>query len=239
MAAISLTPSGHLRWEQGERTELAPLGRVFDADWREGLFRLAADRIDTSGSPTLGYWQEMAERYVSGLCHIPREAVRVRVEPPTPAERDSRVLMAPPMSGGEYLTQDVLLAVWEELDRWGAEAADTEGGLEGFLRERAPKWRPVGRVCFHLAENKQNPGRPFAFMASYTLGLRRGRTPEARTVATGPGAVRRREEPARADQSADAGGAGSGAMRLGPRAGRLRARSTSRWRGRRTWPTAS
>ena len=28
-------------------------------------------------------------------------------------------------------------------------------------------WRMVGRVSFHLAENKQHPTHPFAFMASY------------------------------------------------------------------------
>ena len=174
LAEIGLTPSGRLQWEAGEGTELASLGRAFEADWREGLFILAADRIEAGASPTLRYWQDVAEGYVSGLCHISGDAERIRVEPPTPAERDSRLLMAPPMRGGEYLTSDVLLAVWEELDLWGATAAQGAGGLESFLRERAPKWHQVGRVCFHLAENKQNAARPFAFMASYTAGFGSG-----------------------------------------------------------------
>ncbi|MDR1612469.1 MAG: DEAD/DEAH box helicase, partial [Planctomycetota bacterium] len=32
-------------------------------------------------------------------------------------------------------------------------------------------WRLVGRVCFHLAENKKNPDYPFAFLATYAPKL--------------------------------------------------------------------
>ena len=51
------------------------------------------------------------------------------------------------------------------------EAVAATGGLETFLQTRAPKWHQVGRVCFHLAENKNDDTRPFAFMATYTAGF--------------------------------------------------------------------
>ena len=51
------------------------------------------------------------------------------------------------------------------------EAVAATGGLETFLQTRAPKWHQVGRVCFHLAENKNDVTRPFAFMATYTAGF--------------------------------------------------------------------
>ena len=51
------------------------------------------------------------------------------------------------------------------------EAVAATGGLETFLQTRAPKWHQVGRVCFHLAENKSDATRPFAFMATYTAGF--------------------------------------------------------------------
>src|SRR5437588_652311 len=35
------------------------------------------------------------------------------------------------------------------------------------------RWNTVGRVCFHLAENKANAQYPFAFLATYTTGLSR------------------------------------------------------------------
>ena len=44
----------------------------------------------------------------------------------------------------------------------------------GFLRERAPLWHQVGRVCFHLAENRRDPDYPFAFLATYAPRLTAG-----------------------------------------------------------------
>jgi non-specific serine/threonine protein kinase len=144
---------------------------AFSDDWRDGLFTLAADKVDTGDSLTLGYWQSVAERYLTALCHVPGSAQKIEVEPPTPAACASWVLTAPPMQGGEYLTPQVLLDIWSALDHWAAEALTSTGGLEAFLQARAPKWRQVGRVCFHLAENKNTPDRPFAFLATYATGF--------------------------------------------------------------------
>src|ERR1700692_3158329 len=44
-------------------------------------------------------------------------------------------------------------------------------GVQECLRERNPLWRTVGRVSFHLAENKRDPDYPFAFLASYSSRL--------------------------------------------------------------------
>ena len=35
-------------------------------------------------------------------------------------------------------------------------------------------WHQVGRVCFHLAENKRDPEHPFAFLATYARGISGG-----------------------------------------------------------------
>ena len=47
-------------------------------------------------------------------------------------------------------------------------------GVSGFLKVRAPLWHQVGRVCFHLAENRRDPEYPFAFLATYAPGLTGG-----------------------------------------------------------------
>ena len=76
------------------------------------------------------------------------------------------------MVGGEYLSEDSIGGVWSHLDEWVREAVGTTaGGLPAFLRARAPSWHQVGRVCFHLAENRNDEERPFAFMATYTSGF--------------------------------------------------------------------
>ena len=76
------------------------------------------------------------------------------------------------MPGEEYLTPAVLSdvcariasAVQDELSAW-------QGTVEAFLRSASPAWNLVGRVCFHLAETKNDPDAPFAFVATYTTRL--------------------------------------------------------------------
>ncbi|MGB2987499.1 MAG: DEAD/DEAH box helicase, partial [Phycisphaerae bacterium] len=173
-----LTPTGHLCWEsledQAEPTRLAGLRKLFSSDWREGLFTLAAEKIETGDSLTLRYWQGVAERYLTALCHIPESAKTIEVEPPSPAECATWLLTAPPMRGGEYLTTQILLDIHGALDEWATEAIESAGGLEAFQQARAPKWHQVGRVCFHLAENKSDQARPFAFLATYSTGFGAG-----------------------------------------------------------------
>jgi non-specific serine/threonine protein kinase len=73
------------------------------------------------------------------------------------------------MRGGEYLSPDILASAWESLSEWVQ--VKSEGQLASFLAQKAPKWQRVGRVTFHLAENKADPSRPFAFMATYVTGI--------------------------------------------------------------------
>ncbi len=173
--AIRLTPTGQLRWEAPEGDTaaggFASLRQAFQADWREGLFTLAADKLNPDNAPTVRYWQGLAERYLTGLCHIPETTASFEVAEPSLADYASLVLAAPPMQGGEYLSDTVLQNIWEALDGWVHEAVAAMSGLETFLQRRAPKWHQVGRVFFHLAENKNDITRPFAFMATYTDGF--------------------------------------------------------------------
>ena len=172
---MRLTPAGHLRWEpsgdEAAPAGLAALHDAFQADWREALFTLAAEKTPVQGLPGVRYWQQLAERYLTGLCHVPEEAESFEVEPPTPADCAHWILTAPPMQGGEYLGEETLQHIWKHLDEWTHDAATAAGGLAAFLRERAQKWHQVGRVCFHLAENRGDDARPFAFMATYASGF--------------------------------------------------------------------
>ena len=46
-----------------------------------------------------------------------------------------------------------------------------KGSFYDYLVHYNPNWNKVGRVCFHLAENKTNTTHPFAFLATYTTHL--------------------------------------------------------------------
>lgn len=85
------------------------------------------------------------------------------------------LLCAPPMQGGEYLSADVFRALWGDLDAWAREEiAASKDGLGRWMKKNAAIWHQVGRVCFHLAENKSDPESPFAFLATYAPRLSKG-----------------------------------------------------------------
>ena len=173
--SLGLTPAGHLCWEPGGGdplpSGLAGLQSAFASDWREALFTLAAERIDTASVPAARFWQQIAEQHVTALCQLPAQETRIEVEPPAPADCARWILAAPPMRGGEYLSEEALGGIWTNLTEWVGEAAAAAGGLAAFLRTRAPSWHQVGRVCFHLAENRNDEERPFAFLATYAAGF--------------------------------------------------------------------
>ena len=175
MPEIRLTPTGKLRWESDidsdDASALKKISRCFDADWREGLFMLSAHKTEGAAFATLRYWQHIADAYLTRLCHIPETETSIMVTSPDPAEYVEWTLTAPPMLGGEYLSVEILEGIWAALDEWCAAAIRAHESLGAFLEKVAPKWAQVGRVCFHLAENKAREDRPFAFMASYTTGF--------------------------------------------------------------------
>ena len=77
----------------------------------------------------------------------------------------------PPMRGAECCTREALISHWEELARALAQALSASGQrLEAWLDERRAAWHAAGRVCFHLAENRRDAERPFAFLATYVEG---------------------------------------------------------------------
>ena len=152
-------------------------GRVrtaFENDWRAGLFTLAAEKVSVKDTLTPTYWRRVAEHYLTGLCHLPGTNTEVYVEPLSEADLAQWVLSAPPMTGGEYLSVSALEQIWNELGAWVQAQVEQVGDLERFLTAHAPKWQQVGRVCFHLAENKNDADHPFAFLATYSTGFGAG-----------------------------------------------------------------
>jgi non-specific serine/threonine protein kinase len=99
-------------------------------------------------------------------------AMVARLSPPNPLELAAFVAEAPLMWGLEYLTPDLLTGLWNELiPALGAEAGQNAGGFRGLLAEVIPNFHLLGRVTFHLAENKRDPDHPFAFLATYAERL--------------------------------------------------------------------
>lgn len=79
---------------------------------------------------------------------------------------------APFMRGGDYLNTEVMMSIWQDLSQALLEELKPfEGHLQNYLIAHHSAWNKVGRICFHLAENKASLEHPFAFLTTYTTGL--------------------------------------------------------------------
>ena len=92
--------------------------------------------------------------------------------PPPPEDIATLAAAAPVMPGAEYLTTDILTALWTEIGAaFGAELTEAKASLQEFLKNLHPAWNVVGKVHFNLAENRKDEAAPFAFLATYTHRL--------------------------------------------------------------------
>ncbi len=170
---IGIQPSGHLhcfieRSEQSSPLYKHVIYKAFNKHIGAGLFALVTIQDDSELSPSMHYWREFAQIYMTQRCHI-HDSSQEEISAIDPDFDHQQLLQnSPPMKGAEYLSKDVLEALWLQFDLWLCEQVNSSSGkLSEFLQKKAPKWRQVGRICFHLAENKQDPDYPFAFIATY------------------------------------------------------------------------
>ncbi|MFB3905866.1 MAG: DEAD/DEAH box helicase [Acidobacteriota bacterium] len=178
---VTITPQGHLqvRCPETEAGEKDPfVDRVlsaFEAGAGAGLLHLATRELETRLPLDLVFLRSFASRYLTEVCRQPTASEALQfpeIGPPPPGELASLILEAPPMTGLEYLLPETLVGWWQDLDRHVRDGVRRHpGGVREYLRERNPLWRMVGRVTFHLAENKKDSERPFAFLATYTSRL--------------------------------------------------------------------
>ena len=190
--ALALTPHGRVVIDTGATPgEAAPgpaAGSLASAalclfavtlpvDEAFALLDLAARFPSTAFSPSVTFFRDVAAEILSAAAgqRPPRQTVFADL-----------LASAPPMLGSEYLSDVTLEGLRDRL----GDALDREVAgetLEGWLRERNPVWNVLGRVCFHLAENRTNPDRPFAFLATFSAGLSGNRV-----VVAGDAAVQHR-----------------------------------------------
>ncbi|HUY92881.1 MAG TPA: DEAD/DEAH box helicase [Pirellulales bacterium] len=182
--SITITPAGRLALSPDAQAapELSAgtaqaLDETFAESSAEGLFCLAAKATGEPLPQSLVFWREWASRFFHALCGLGEEAwtraakanAAEVLPPPADEELEERIAQAPPMRGLEYLTDELLRRLWREQAELAlTRAASFNGGPEAFLRSVNPVWHLLGRVTFHLAENKRDEARPFAFLATYT-----------------------------------------------------------------------
>ena len=173
-----LTPSGHIDVypgspDEGPGLSTAVQRRIVDAfnvGRGHGVLHLGAGELSTDLHPTLSHWRDFGRSFVARVCGAldptdPKSPVLPAIAPDELAAFSEAT---PPMRGAELLTPALLVDLWSDIGKaLTAEAARFEDGVQGYLKKQSSVWNVVGRVCFHLAENKRDPSYPFAFIATY------------------------------------------------------------------------
>ncbi len=175
---LSLSPGGRFYLDEAE-SDGAPQSESLLARWRQAFASSAAEGFlllaghNEPLAPSLAFARSFARLYLTALCHLPREenGPLPDVVPPADSDWNAWIETAPPFRGLEFFDAARAVALWSEIHEVVRRRAAEAGGVEAFLHAVNPAWRAVGRVTFHLAENKKNPERPFAFMVTYASRL--------------------------------------------------------------------
>jgi non-specific serine/threonine protein kinase len=123
---LALTPHGHLVLLPSPDAPALPpelqrrLEHSFERGAAHGLLDLGLREVGTALPPLFAFWRDFGARYVTTLCTSAEasatdQALRT-IAVPSQEELDGLVAAAPPMSGGEYLTAELLEALWAQVD---------------------------------------------------------------------------------------------------------------------------
>ncbi len=189
-----LTPHGRIDVQPGSLEDgpalsgIALSGRVaesiveaFAKGRGDGVLHLAASELSTNLPPSLSFWRDVGRAFVGRVCGSldPTEPKSLVIPDPEPDELANLIRAVPPMPGAELLTSDLLRDIWSDAGAaLSAQAKRYSDGVQGYLKARGSVWHVVGRVCFHLAENKRDPEFPFAFIATYVHKISRQAQPQ-------------------------------------------------------------
>ncbi len=183
-----LTPSGRIDVRPGSPDEgpglsTAAQQRVIDAFTAgrgHGVLHLGAGEPGTDLHPTVSYWRDIGRSFVARVCGAldPTDPTSLIIPAPDPDEIAAFAEAAPPMEGAELLTPAWLGDLWSDIGEALLEAARGTGGVQGYLKTQSAVWNVVGRVCFHLAENKRDLDYPFAFMSTYVQKVSKQARPQ-------------------------------------------------------------
>lgn len=163
----------------------ARIATAFERGAGAGVLHLGAVEVSEDLPPAFGYFRELGHELVARVCAHPElESLRegVRIDPALD-RLEAMAAATPPMTGAEYVSADALATLWREAnDALAAAIAAWRRPVAEWLRAQNAAWSTVGRVCFHLAENKRDPAAPFAFLATYTTRLSAKGAPQHRPL---------------------------------------------------------
>ena len=118
------------------------------------------------------YFRDISRSFATFFAHVECDA-RLAAYPD--AELFHFLDSAPPIRGREYITESFLRSLLSGFVDYLVLESESRSILAcEVIRSSSPEWRDVGRVAFHLAENRNSETRhfkPFVFLATFVVRL--------------------------------------------------------------------
>ncbi len=180
ITAVLPDRSLQLEWESvkgriGKSTALLQqeIFSLYEQNPEGWLLYLGLTDPEVALSPSLDFWRSLAGLFVRHLRLTPDlESLREKViVEPVDDELMGLLQSMPAMVGAEYITADVLVGFWRHLKTIFAGAIkDYSGSVAEFIHHYSPNSHLLGRIYFHLVENRDGD-YPFAFLATYSTAM--------------------------------------------------------------------
>src|SRR5690554_2068687 len=156
--------------ENAHEEPMATWMEAFQRDKYSALFHLGFSEKQAWFSPALEFLHHIAEDVIKNLSQVPElEFVREVLELEPLEEELYRFREELPFAVGmEFVDVNWIRCQWQEiLHVFRMEIKNYAGTVSQYLTDQNPNIHVVGRIFFHLVENKVSDV-PFAFMATYT-----------------------------------------------------------------------
>ena len=179
--SLGMSPQRHLYLyhdsdETLNRQVAEQIQSSFSQNYAVGLLRLGVQNFDVALPPRLFFWQQLARLFVAEICKLANVDTTLDVALSNMCipygEFDALLEQTPFMRGAEYVNVETMEMIWHDLTQaLKQELSHFNNSLADYLMTYHATWNQVGRIYFHLAENKADQSRPFAFLATYTTRL--------------------------------------------------------------------
>lgn len=164
---FTITPTGNIVY----RTQ--PFAGAFAHGTGSGLFAVGTSAWPPEAGKAAFFLRTMVRDALTRLAHALAEnpdddpAALQALVPPSP--QAVRILDSfPAVPGSEYLTVAILQSWHRELAAHISSATGMRhSSLGDWLQGLGEPWNRIGKVFFHLAENRDDAEHPFAFMATF------------------------------------------------------------------------
>lgn len=167
--SLYITPGGRIYWNQ------PPFDKCFTHGTGSGLLAMATAEWPAGSGAAAYFLRKISRNALTRFAHSCAEdnsdtQKNLQSILPTAKEIDDILTQIPPLKGMEYLTRAIVLD-WHKnlLAHISMELGQRTLSAAEWLQKLGEPWNRIGRVFFHLAENRDDTTgtRPFAFMATF------------------------------------------------------------------------